>query len=290
MKTLKEYYELTKSGLVFGNLITVVAGFLLASRGEPLDGTLFITTIIGICFVMASGCVLNNYIDTDIDALMDRTKDRALVKKRISKKHALRFGYALGIIGFLTLVVFTNITALLLAFIGFFFYVCLYSLWWKRHSVYGVGIGAISGAMPPVVGYCAVTNRFDMGALILFLILLTWQMPHFFAIAIRRQKDYDAAGIPVMPISAGLYRTKISMFIYIIEFMIAASLLSVYGYTGYAYLVIVVFLGLSWIALSVKGFWVSGIKANQLWARQMFLVSLCVLMVTFITISIEALK
>jgi protoheme IX farnesyltransferase len=286
---IKEYYELTKSGLVFGNLITVIAGFLLASRGENFYWELFISTLVGIAFVMASGCVFNNYIDRDIDLLMDRTKDRGIVKKRISKKNALIFGSMLGALGFIILLLFTNILTVFLAAFGFFFYVFMYSLWFKRNSVYGAGVGAVAGAIPPVVGYCAVSNSFDMAAIILFFILLTWQMPHFFAIAIRRESDYAAAGIPVMPIEAGIKRTKISMFIYIIEFIIAASLLAVFGYAGHVYLIIVVLLGLLWLALCIKGLYVAGAVNNKAWARQMFLTSLCVMMATFITIAIGAL-
>lgn len=289
IKTIKEYYEFTKSGLVLGNIITVLGGFALASRGEPIDIIKLLAVIFGMCFVMASGCVFNNYIDRDIDKLMERTQDRALVKHRITHKSALRFGAALGIVGILLLVFYTNALTVLLALIGFFFYIYMYSLWWKRTSVYGAGVGAISGAIPPVVGYCAVSNNFDMGAVILFLILLVWQMPHFFAIAIRRQKDYAAARIPVMPIASGLQRTKVSMFIYIIEYIFAVSLLAVFGYAGYIYLIIAIVLGLAWLALSVRGFWISGVAANNKWARHMFFLSLWAMVVTFITITIGSL-
>lgn len=286
--TIKEYYEFTKSGLVLGNVITVIAGFALASRGEDIDFIKLLATAFGMCLIMASGCVFNNYIDRDIDKLMERTQDRALVKHRITQKNALRFGTGLGVIGILLLIIYTNALTVLLAFIGFFFYVYMYSLWWKRTSVYGAGVGAISGAIPPVVGYCAVSNNFDMGAVILFLILLTWQMPHFFAIAIRRKNDYAAARIPVMPIESGLERTKVSMFIYIIEYTLAVSLLAVFGYAGYVYLIIAVLLGLAWLGLSVMGFRVSGAAANNIWARQMFFLSLAVMVITFATIAIGA--
>lgn len=286
---IKEYYKFTKSGLVLGNVITVIAGFALAARGESINLIKLLAVILGMCFIMASGCVFNNYIDRDIDKVMERTQDRALVNHRITQKSALRFGTILGIIGFLLLIFYTNALTVLLALAGFFFYVYMYSLWWKRTSVYGTGIGAISGAIPPVVGYCAVSNTFDMGAIILFLILLVWQIPHFFAIAIRRQKDYAAARIPVMPIENGLQRTKISMFIYIIEYIFAVSLLAVFGYAGYGYLIIVVLLGLLWLALSIRGFWISGVIANNKWARQMFFLSLWVMVITFVTITVGSL-
>ena len=294
---MKYYYELTKSGLVFGNLVTVVAGFLLGARiVQGMDGMilsvdpwLFIATVAGIAFVMASGCVFNNYIDRDIDVKMDRTRHRALVAGHVSGRNALIFACALGIAGFLLLACFTNLYAALAAMTGFIFYVFAYSAWGKRRTVYGTFIGAIAGATPPVVGYAAATGRIDLAAALLFLIMVTWQMPHFFAIAIRRHDDYAAAGIPVMPVKNGLWRTKFSMLIYIIEFILAAVLLFIFGYAGPVYLGIALVLGVAWLALSLRGLLVgSGGVANKKWARQMFLSSLVVMVVFFVTIAIGA--
>ncbi|HUC31521.1 MAG TPA: heme o synthase [Candidatus Paceibacterota bacterium] len=298
---MKDYYELTKSGLVFGNVITVIAGFLLGARVvQGASGTLsvnlwlLLATLVGISLVMASGCVFNNYIDRDIDARMERTKHRALVAGRISGRAALTFAAALGAAGFLILIFYTNLLAVAAALAGFIFYVFAYSLWGKRHTVYGTFIGAVSGATPPVMGYAAASGRIDAAAAILFLIMMTWQMPHFFAIAIRRQDDYAAAKIPVMPVRNGIRRTKFSMLIYIIEFVFAASLLFVFGYAGYVYLVIALVMGIAWLALSVRGLLMPGdasasaALANRHWARQMFFLSLAVMMVLFITIAVGA--
>jgi heme o synthase len=294
---IKHYYELTKSGLVFGNLITVIAGFLLGSAvvdrqggvgGASFDLWRLVATLVGISLVMASGCVFNNYIDRDIDPLMERTRHRVLVEKKISGRGAIIFAAALGIAGFVLLAVFTNLLTVLVALLGFLFYVFMYSLWWKRRSVYGTFVGAISGATPPVVGYAAASGRLDMAALILFLIMLIWQMPHFFAIAIRRKDDYAAAHVPVMPVKNGIARTKVSMLVYIIEFIGAASLLTVFGYAGYGYLSIAIVLGAAWLVLCVKGFRIADVTANKKWARQMFFFSLIVMMVLFVTIAVGA--
>jgi protoheme IX farnesyltransferase len=285
---IKEYYSLTKTELVLGNLITVIAGFILGSVGKGINGGLLVATIIGICLVMASGCVFNNYIDRDIDRHMERTKHRALVNNKIKGRSALIFGSVLGVLGFLILGFCTNAITTAAAFTGFFFYVVMYSIWAKRRSAYGTVVGAISGAIPPVVGYCAASGSFDVAALILFIILVTWQMPHFFAIAIRREDDYAAAKIPVMPVRHGIKRTKISMIIYIVEFIFAASLLTIFGYAGYIYLTIALLLGLTWLALGIRGFWIKG-AADKIWARQMFLLSLVVMIVLFTTIAIGAL-
>lgn len=298
----KSYYELTKSGLVFGNIITVIGGFALASRGAILAGGSLnvgelLATLVGIFLVMASGCVFNNYIDRDIDARMERTKNRALVTGKISGFAARVFGTVLALLGFLTLALFTNKLTCFVAFFGFFFYVFMYSAWFKRRSVNGTLVGAVSGAVPPVVGYCAAANRLDAPAVILFLIMFFWQMPHFYAIAIRRADDYAAAKIPVMPVKYGIRATKIAMFFYIIAFVVAATALAVFGYAGQTYLTIALAFGAVWLGLCAGGFAAPRgalaavpTAAEKAWARNMFLFSLAVLIVLFITITIGAVR
>src|SRR6202040_4019316 len=116
-------------------------------------------------------------------------------------------------------------------------YVVLYSFWKYRSSLATL-VGSIAGAVPPVVGYCSVSNRFDTGAVLFFLILVLWQMPHFFSIAMYRLQDYSAAAIPVLPIKKGNHRTKVHMVFYILGFIMVAILLTVFGYTGYSYLIV----------------------------------------------------
>ena len=289
---IKDYYSLTKSGLIYGNLITVIGGFALgaAVAGDGINIILLVATLVGISFVMASGCVFNNIIDRDIDAKMDRTKDRALVTEKISESAATNFAIGLGLFGFFVLAVFANFLTLCVGLFGFFAYVFLYSLWTKRRSVHGALVGSISGATPPVVGYAAATGHLDVAALLLFLILVFWQMPHFYAIAIRRAHDYAQGGVPVLPLKRGIHATKIAMLVYIIGFIIAASLLTILDYTGYAYLAIVLLLGLGWLMLCLKGFKVPDYagEANQRWARTMFFFSLIVIVTLFATITIGA--
>ncbi len=177
-----------------------IGGFLLASKGS-IDYPLFIYTLVGVSLVVASGCVFNNYIDRDIDRKMERTKNRVLVKGLISPAVSLVYATLLGIAGFMLLWFGANPLACWLGVMGFVVYVGVYSLYMKRHSVYGTLIGSLSGAAPPVIGYCAVTGEFDSGAAILLAIFSLWQMPHSYAIAIFRFKDYQAANIPVENVS-----------------------------------------------------------------------------------------
>ena len=222
-------------------------------------------------FVIASGCVFNNYIDRDIDHLMERTKDRVLVKNQISGKVALIYAILLGLIGLLILYFQTNLLTVIVAVIGWFFYVAVYSLWLKRKSIYGTIVGGVAGAVPPVAGYCAVTNNFDMGAVILFFILFLWQIPHFYAISIYRVNDYKAAEIPILPVIKNVYYTKVSMLSYIIAFTIAAIMPSVFGYTGLIYFIVALCIGLIWLALGIQGLF---IKDDMSWARSMFVFSI----------------
>lgn len=277
------YYRLTKPGIIYGNAIAAAGGFLLASNGHINFG-LFLATLAGLSLVIASACVTNNYIDRDIDAKMARTKNRALASGAVSVRNSLIYAAGLGLAGALTLALFTNILTATLALFGWFAYVVLYGIG-KRRTVHGTVIGSISGAVPPVVGYCAVTNRLDAGALLLFLVLVCWQMPHFYAIAMYRLKDYAAASIPVLPLKKGSHATKVQMLVYILAFIVATSLLTVLGYTGYTHLAVMILLGLAWLRLSLQGFKAA---SDEQWARKLFGFSLIVLLVFSAIISVDA--
>ena len=133
---MKQYLQVTKPGIIFGNLISVVGGFLLASKGD-IDYPLFIATLLGVSLVVASGCVFNNYIDRDIDSVMERTKNRPLVRGLIDPKISLVYASVLGIAGMVLLLLAANVVAMLIAVVGFVVYVGVYSLYMKRKSVYG---------------------------------------------------------------------------------------------------------------------------------------------------------
>jgi len=269
---LRKFYSLAKPGIIRGNLLTATAGFFLASQGS-IDWWLYLAALGGLALVIASGCVFNNYIDRGIDAKMARTKARALVQGRISNQTALIYGSVLGVSGFVILGLFANWLTALVAAVGWFFYVVVYSIW-KRRSVYSTVIGSISGAMPPVVGYTAVSEELDTAAVILFAIVVLWQMPHFYAIGIYRKKDYAAAGIPILPVKQSVQSAKINILLYVLGFTVAASLLTVYDYATNFYLAIALVLGLWWLSAGIKGFWA---KDDIAWAKRMFRISLVVI-------------
>lgn len=283
--SVKTYYQLTKPGIIYGNALTAAAGFFLASALKNYFNLwLLLATLAGTSFVIGSACVFNNFIDRDIDLLMARTKNRAIASRVVKSHNALIFAAILGLLGFSILTLYTNLLTVIVGLIGFIDYVILYGLS-KRQSVYGTLIGSISGATPIIAGYLAVTNNFDPAALILFLILVLWQMPHFYAIAIYRLDDYKAAKIPVLPIIRGVGITKIHMLLYIVAFISTISLLTVLGYTGYSYLVVMLLLSLGWLGLSIRGFSVSN---ERRWARQMFLLSLVIILSLSVMLSVGA--
>jgi protoheme IX farnesyltransferase len=271
---LRECYLLTKPGIIYGNALTAIAGFLLASRWHvrPL---LLAATIVGTCLVIASACVINNYIDRGIDTKMARTQKRGLVTGKINGRWAIIYGMALGLIGFTALVLFTNLLVVAIGLVAYIDYIVLYGIS-KRISFHGTLVGSVAGAAPPVAGYCAVTGHFDGGALIIFLIMVCWQMVHFYAIAIRRADDYKAAGIPVLPLVKGVPATKVQMISYTAAFIAAVTALTVFGYAGYLFLILMAGAGLLWLYKGLTSF---RITDNIQWASGMFGYSLLVLLI-----------
>lgn len=281
---IKQYLQVTKPGIIFGNVISVIGGFLLASRGH-IDYPLFFIALVGVSLVVASGCVFNNVIDRDIDCKMERTRNRVLVKGLISAKFSLVYATVLGIAGLALLYFGANPLAMWLAVMGFVVYVGIYSLYMKRHSVYGTLIGSLSGAAPPVIGYCAVSGHIDAGALILLAIFSLWQMPHSYAIAIFRFKDYQNANIPVLPVVKGIAVAKNHITLYIIAFMVATLMLSLGGYAGYKYLAVASAVSLWWLGMALSGYKSS--NDDLLWARKLFVFSIFAITALSVMMSVD---
>lgn len=289
--TIKDYYRLAKPGIVYGNVITTVASFLYATRWHFfgwLSVELFLAMLIGISLVIASACVCNNYLDREIDAKMGRTKNRALVTGLISPTSALVYAAILGVIGLALLEIYVNLLTAGIALIGFVFYVVVYAAA-KRGSSWGAVVGSVAGAVPIVVGYTAVMNEFNIVALILFLILVVWQMPHFYAIAIYRLDEYVAAGIPVLPAVKGINRTKISILLYIIAYVVLVSSLFIVGVAGYTYLLLVLLFGVAWFLLAVRGFAYKAYFQEAKWAKWIFRMSLIVMVAFSVTLALAPL-
>ncbi len=272
MSLVRTYYYLTKPGIIFSNVIAAFAGFLLASSWN-IDLGLLLATLGGVACIIASACVVNNYLDRHIDAHMDRTKKRATVSGAISPLRVIIFAVVLGCIGF-GLILTTNLTTILLGIIAYVMYVVVYG-YFKRTSVHGTLVGSISGALPPVAGYTAVTGQIDAAAIILFVILAAWQMPHFYAISMFRRDDYKKAKIPVLSVVKGMKAARRQIIVYIVILALIAPLLTVAGYAGITYLVIAIVAPLTWLYIGYKNRKIPDLK----WARKMFFNSLWVLLV-----------
>jgi protoheme IX farnesyltransferase len=282
MASVREYYQLTKPGVLYGNILTAAAGFLLAASGK-YDLLLLLATIVGMTLVIASACVINNYLDQDIDKIMARTKSRPSVTGAVPNSHMVIYGTVLGILGIITLALWTNWLVVAIGAIGFVTYVWLYGALSKRRSIHGTLVGSISGAMPIIGGYAAVTGRVDAGMIIVFFILFFWQFPEFYSIAIYRRKEYAAAGIPVMPVVKGVRSTTIQIYIYTVLYVLSTLLLMFYAYVGLTYFIVMAATGAYWIWLAGKGLTT---RAPSAWARQMFKYSMVTILVLCVMLAV----
>jgi len=252
----------------------------LASQGHPRLG-LFLAAMLGSSLIIACGCVLNNWMDRDIDTRMERTKTRALVTGTIGAWQAMVFAALLGSIGGLVLLLYTNLLTFDIGILGLVIYVVFYTLG-KRYTVHATLIGSISGAVPPLAGYTAVVGHLTPVALVLFLSVALWQLPHFYAIALYRQRDYDEAKIPNLPNLIGAIRTQWLILSYIALFFGVASFLTVYGATGLLYQVLITVLCAWWLG---TGLWTLSKQEGVLWGKAMFRISLLVITIFSVVIA-----
>jgi protoheme IX farnesyltransferase len=210
---LRDYVTLTKPRIISLLLVTTWAPMVIALRGLPEASTLFWTMLGG--YLMAGGAnAINMYMDRDIDARMPRTALRPIPSGRMSPLHVLGFGVTLGVAAFAVFAVFLNLLSAVLALAGLLYYVFVYTRWLKRTSPQNIVIGGAAGAFPPLVGWAAATGEVSLTAVYLFLIVFFWTPPHFWALALVKQKDYGRAGVPMAPNVWGERETMRQMLIY----------------------------------------------------------------------------
>ena len=283
----RQYFSLTKPGVLFGNVLTGVAGYLLAAgHFRRFELLLFVATIVGMTLIIAAACVLNNVLDQDIDRIMARTKTRAMASGAIAPRPATLFSATLGLLGLAVLSLGTNWVVVGVGVVGFVVYVWLYGALSKRKSKHGTFVGSLSGAMPILAGYCAVSGRIDAGAIAVFLMLFFWQFPEFYSIAIYRRDEYAAAHIPVMTVASTIRSTKRQIFVYSLLFVLSVVSLTPLGYTGYIYGGVMTLAGLCFIGYAYRGL---GAADDNAWSRRMFHHSLNLLLLLSAMLSIGAL-
>ncbi|REK74620.1 heme o synthase [Paenibacillus paeoniae] len=275
---LKDLIALTKPRLLRLNMFAALGGFWVASKWD-IDIPLMIWMLIGSTLTMASATVVNNYWDRELDQKMERTRNRTLPMGRMKPSAVLAYGIILGVTGIAVLFLLVNSITGWLGLLGWFVYIVIYTMWLKRTSTWSTSIGGISGAMPPAIGYCAVTGEIDAGAWILFALLFLWQPAHFWSLAIRRVEEYREAGFPLLPVVKGIQRTKLQMIPYVLLLLPSVILLYWFGYAGIYFLIISVVLSLVWLVHTLQGI---KAKDTEKWAKINFLISVNYLMVVFI--------
>ena len=239
---LKDFFALSKPLIVGLLLITTYGGLVIGGKAWPSFSLTF-WTLIGGALAAGGSSALNQYIDRELDKNMQRTAKRPLADGRLMDAEGLAFGLGLSLISYYILACFVNGLAALLSLAGIIYYVVLYSLWLKKATVQNIVIGGGAGAIPPMVGYAAATGHLDWTAWILFAIIFMWTPPHFWALAIVRMKDYQNAGVPMLPVVRGELETRRQIFVYTIELVLVTLLLPILNLAGSVYLVSSIVLG-----------------------------------------------
>jgi protoheme IX farnesyltransferase len=246
---LRDYVTLTKPRIISLLLVTTVAPMVIALRGWPNGWTVLWTMLGG--YLMAGGAnAINMYIDRDIDAHMPRTKLRPIPSGRMSPGHVLGFGVALGAAAFALFALKVNLLSAGLALAGLLYYVFIYTRWLKRTSPQNIVIGGAAGAFPPLVGWAAATGQVSLTAVYLFLIVFFWTPPHFWALALVKQKDYGRVGVPMAPNVWGERETMRQMLFHTVVLLAVTLLPVTYGGLGLVYGVAAAVLG-GWLLRDV---------------------------------------
>ena len=276
---VEDYLALLKPSVMQLVVFTAIVGLVVA------PGT--INPVIGIiavlCIAIGAGGsgALNMWYDRDIDAIMSRTVNRPIPAGRVTGEEALVFGMVLSLFSVALLGLATNwVDAGLQAF-TIFFYAVIYTMWLKRRTPQNIVIGGAAGAFPPMVGWAAVTGTVSIESVVLFLIIFLWTPPHFWALALYKQSDYGAAGVPMMPNVVGNASTKRQIFAYTVVLGASAMLPSVLGFSGWVYTTVAVITGVSFIMLAWRLLRTNEDVAMRKSARSLFNYSLSYLFIVF---------
>ncbi len=221
----KDFFALSKPLIVGLLLITTYGGLVIGGKSWP-SFSLTMWTLLGGALAASGSSALNQYIDRELDKNMKRTARRPLADRRLTDAEGLAFGLGLSLISYYILACFVNGIAALLSLAGIIYYVILYSILLKKATVQNIVIGGGAGAIPPMVGYAAATGHLDWTAWILFAIIFMWTPPHFWALAIVRMKDYENAGVPMLPVVRGELETRKQILIYTIELVLVTIVTS----------------------------------------------------------------
>ncbi len=241
-QTVGAYVALTKPRIIELLLVTTIPTMVVAKNGIP-GGWLVLATLVGGTLAAGGANAFNMVIDRDIDALMERTKNRPLVTGAMSPRAAAVFAGALEVVAFVVLATFVNLLSAWLAVAATAFYVFVYTIWLKRRSSQNIVIGGAAGAVPVLIGWSAVTNSLAWTPVLLFLVIFIWTPPHFWALAVRYRDDYQAAHVPMLPVVASLRRTTLEILVYTVVLWAVSMLVGPVAGLGWIYAVSALVLG-----------------------------------------------
>ena len=280
---LRDLVTLTKPRIISLLLVTTVCAMFAAEQGVP-GGWLILWTVVGGYLSAGGANTINQYVDRDIDAVMGRTDRRPIVAGRISAAAALWFGVGLVVASVLVLGFLTTWLAAGLALVGVALYVGLYTLWLMRTTIHNIVIGGAAGAIPPLVGWAAVTGDLTFGAVLLFAIVFVWTPPHFWALALMIRKDYTEAGVPMLPVVYGEQATRLQVLLWTLV-MLGTALLPYAAGAGVLYLAGALVLGLPFLWMAVQ-LWRG--DERRAWAAITFHYSLLYLALLFVVVAVDA--
>ncbi|MFT6738340.1 MAG: protoheme IX farnesyltransferase, partial [Kangiellaceae bacterium] len=227
----RDYYELTKPRVVMLLLLTALVGMCLATT-TWVEPQILIAGMLGIGMLSSAAAVINHVVDHKIDSVMARTFNRPVARGKISVQRALMFASILAVTGFIALAVFVNMLTAWLTLLGLVGYAFIYTMYLKRATPQNIVIGGLAGAVPPLLGWTAVTGEIHAYGLLLVLIVFTWTPPHFWALAIHREKDYAKAKIPMLPNTHGIDFTKTCIILYTVLLCLICVLPYLTGMSG----------------------------------------------------------
>ena len=283
---VNDLVALTKPEIMSLLLLTALGGMFLAERGVP-SFPLVAATLVGGAAASGGAAALNHYFDRDIDERMRRTNRRPIASRRVAEEWAIGMGIGLNVVAFAVLAIWTNILAASLAIAGTLFYIFVYTLWLKRSTAQNIVIGGAAGAIPPLVGWAAVTGSLDLEAWLLFAIVFFWTPAHFWALALLIREDYARAGVPMLPVVRGEEATTWGIFSYALSLIPLSLLLFVSGGLGLLYLAAAITLGAVFVWYAVR-LLRAAVDRRRAMARGVYLYSLLYLALLFVAIMVDS--
>lgn len=280
--TCQDYYELTKPKVVLLLLLTALVGMCLASDSW-ISWKILIAGLTGIGFLSSAAAVVNHVVDREIDGKMARTFNRPVAKGKVSPQKALFFAGLLIVVGYVILELWVNRLTAVLTLAGLLGYAVVYTMYLKRATPQNIVIGGLAGAIPPLLGWTAVTGEIHAHALLLVLIVFIWTPPHFWALAIHREKDYAKAKVPMLPVTHGIDFTKTSILLYTVLLCVVCLLPYLIGMSGLIYLIGSTLLNAGFLYYA----WKLKFTATEQTAMQTFKFSIIHLMVLFVVLLVD---